>query len=474
MKFRYKTMLCIVIALSLAYAFGGSLLVMMSFDSALESRKKSAIEAYQVICNTITVNREASVDYKEFIDTIHRVVIEQEDSSTIGAVLYADSEVVYSSGHIPFEAPIEINNDSNDVCHIIGPNLSYSYTTRESFYYLMIRGYVPLDGAENFTLDLYYDVSEVYRATRTQIVIYIEILSVLIVVGIVVSWAISKFLTKPLDTLSKTSKGIADGYLTLRAVVNTNDEFGLLADNFNLMADSLENYIEQLKDEMERREKFMASFAHEIKTPMTSIIGYSDLIRCGALSADEIPKAANYIFSESKRLEKLSLKLLDLIVLKKRDFEFKKISISQTILDTAKAVKPKLISNNISFFAKCEEGECFVEPDLFKSLIINLIDNASKAVDNKGGIIKLYSEMTENGCIIKILDNGRGIPQEDIDKISQAFYRVDKSRSRKYGGAGLGLSLCSEIVAMHNGTIDFESELGKGTCVTVVLNGGKK
>ena len=102
---------------------------------------------------------------------------------------------------------------------------------------------------------------------------------------------------------------------------------------------------------------------------------------------------------------------------------------------------------------------------------MNLIENARKALTG-GGIIRVYSVMTAEGCQVKVSDNGRGIPQTALSHITEAFYRVDKSRSRAQGGAGLGLTLCAEIARMHHGTISFESEENRGTTVIVDLKGG--
>ncbi|MDE6766612.1 MAG: sensor histidine kinase, partial [Eubacterium sp.] len=109
---------------------------------------------------------------------------------------------------------------------------------------------------------------------------------------------------------------------------------------------------------------------------------------------------------------------------------------------------------------------------LIKALIINLCDNARKAFDGEKGVIKIKSLILKDGCAIQICDNGPGIPEKDIHHLTEVFYRVDKSRSRKMGGSGLGLALCKEIAAVHGGSIRIESEIDKGTVVTVVLRGG--
>ena len=189
------------------------------------------------------------------------------------------------------------------------------------------------------------------------------------------------------------------------------------------------------------------------------------------LTPEEEQDAANYIFSEGKRLESLSFKLLDILVLKKKTAELQPCSPAQLVGGTVEHLRRVFAEKNIVLQCRCEEGMCMLEPDLVKSLLVNLLDNARKAMDG-GGNIYVVSEMLPDGCRIRVLDTGRGIPQEEIAHITEAFYRVDKSRSRAQGGVGLGLSLCSEIVQLHNGTMSFASRVGNGTCVTVELKGG--
>ena len=107
-----------------------------------------------------------------------------------------------------------------------------------------------------------------------------------------------------------------------------------------------------------------------------------------------------------------------------------------------------------------------LEPDLVKSLVLNLTDNARKALEG-GGAILIESIMLPGGCMIRVTDNGRGIPQEDLSKIKEAFYRVDKSRSRSSGGTGLGLSIVRHAASYHHAEIHLESKAGKGTVITV-------
>ena len=127
---------------------------------------------------------------------------------------------------------------------------------------------------------------------------------------------------------------------------------------------------------------------------------------------------------------------------------------------------------NIFLETCCERGTCRLEPDLFRSLLVNLIDNAGKAIGEEGHIL-VTVHMTENGCVLLVEDDGPGIPEEAKAHLTEAFYRVDKSRSRKQGGAGLGLTLCADIAELHGGTLAFENCEGGGTRVRVELRGGR-
>ena len=219
---------------------------------------------------------------------------------------------------------------------------------------------------------------------------------------------------------------------------------------------------------MQRQEQFMGAFAHELKTPMTSIIGFSDLLRQDSLDENTRIMAAEYIYSEGRRLERLSFKLLELILLKKDEITMKRVWLSAYLSEIERALAPNMKSKGIRLVCKAEPARVRFEADLVKSLLYNLIDNASKATDD-GGIIAVRATAINGGCQFQVADNGRGMEPEELRRITEAFYRVDKARSRSQGGAGLGLALCKQIVELHHGHIQFSSVPGKGTRVTVTL-----
>ena len=233
----------------------------------------------------------------------------------------------------------------------------------------------------------------------------------------------------------------------------------------------LERSIENLNDVASRREEFIASFAHELKTPLTAIIGYADMLR----SKDMAPKsrftAAGYIFSEGKRLEALSLKLMDIIVAGKQGFEKKRFEVGYFIRSIAAVTVPSLSNDGMTLDLRWEPGEIEIEPDLFKTLMINLVDNARKA-SKKNDVIELFGKAEDGGYALYVRDHGSGMKKEELSKITEPFYMIDKSRARAQNGAGLGLALCQRIAELHGTKLEYDSELGKGTTVRVFLKGG--
>lgn len=292
----------------------------------------------------------------------------------------------------------------------------------------------------------------------------------LLVVSGAVIFIVTRWLVSPIKKLSSATKEVAAGHLIVPVVVNNEDEIGQLTKDFNTMTERLSTMMKELQEEVERREMFMGNFAHELKTPLTSIIGYGDMLRSKRLGEEEVISYSNLIVEEGKRLEVISMKLLELIVLKKYDFKMYWIAAKIFFQGVENTVRLLMKEQGIELSVKIESGELYIEPDLMKTVCLNLLDNARKAV-GRGGKVYLIGKVSSTGYRIIVKDNGCGIATEELSKIKEAFYMVDKSRSRSAGGAGLGLALCEQIVELHHASIDFESVLGQGTTVTIELKG---
>ena len=174
------------------------------------------------------------------------------------------------------------------------------------------------------------------------------------------------------------------------------------------------------------------------------------------------------IYKEGKRLEALSLHLLNLIVIRNNNFKFVSKNTVEFFKDIQKSLKFILEKYNIKLFVKAEKADIKIEPMLMKTVILNLVENACKA-SKSGDEVAIVGLLNKNKYIIAVADNGKGIPEKEISRITEAFYMVDKSRAREYGGAGLGLALCKEILSLHNTALNIESKLGIGTVMSFEL-----
>ncbi len=461
MKFRWKLTLNMICVISILFSLEGVFLMHRSFDQALEQEQAALEQSYRAMLNVLQLaeNMGRLNDEKQLSAVLQQDAF-QSPETAYSVTLLREKHNVFHTGVQPAAYQADQLGEQK-LCHFADETgqhyiqLSGSFVVDETFY----------------TLTLARDITNIYVAREKQVHAYFLIYSVLLVACSVVSYLVAKGLTRPLTKLSRATQAIASGDLSCRADLLTSDEIGAVGADFDKMAEKMEDTVHRLQITMEQQERFVGNFTHELKTPMTAIIGYADLIRRENLDPEEQRDAAQYIFSEAQRLERLSMKLLDLQVGKNTPIHLEPASPAELLQELQEQYCPVLESHQIQMHCVCEEGLCCMEYDLVKSLCINLIDNARKAMPD-GGSIWINGKMTAEGCAITVTDSGQGIPPEALAHLTEAFYRVDKARSRALGGAGLGLSLCKTIAELHGGNIRFESHLGKGTCVTVTLNGG--
>lgn len=294
---------------------------------------------------------------------------------------------------------------------------------------------------------------------------------VLIVISIflaVLSFLFSVRLTNPIRRLSYATRAFADGNYKSRVKEKGNDEVADLMTDFNQMADQLENNIWQIQENARKQEEFTEAFSHELKTPLTSIIGYADMLRSRKLSGEDVVMSADYIFHQGKRLERLAWKMLELTYLDKQKITLQKLSVRELALYVETSTQKLLQEKNITLKKQVMDGTICGDMDLLQSLFFNLIDNARKACSQNGTIL-LSGKALPDSYQFFVQDDGYGIPEEEISKITEAFYMVDKSRARKEGGAGIGMALCQKIVSLHHAEWKIESKPEDGTKITITF-----
>ena len=337
--------------------------------------------------------------------------------------------------------------------------------------YLHAASPLELDGGVVY-LENWQEAGGLFAAREEQYHVFFYLLMGLILLSALSALAVSAWLSRPLGRLSAAARQMAAGELSQRVEARGSDEISCLARDFNQMADQLERHVRELTDTARRQEDFLRSFAHETKTPLTSIIGYAELALTRPDQPELVRESAACIFREGRRLESLSRKLMDLIVLENEELRLREVEMSGFLERMAGVVRPGLERAGIRFSFRADPGTAEIEPDLMESVCLNLLDNARKAVESRG-MIRLEGIRTADGYRICVTDNGRGIPREELTRITEPFYMVDKSRARTQGGAGLGLAICRRIVALHGGRLEFESELGRGTQAGVWLKGAE-
>lgn len=218
------------------------------------------------------------------------------------------------------------------------------------------------------------------------------------------------------------------------------------------------------------RKEFVADVSHELKTPITSIMGYADTLLEGEYDDVTKNKFLNVIASEARRMAKL---VTDLLALSRYDNNT--VKVEKTEFDLGDLVKKCQEKLEIEISKKHHKVENLVTANVplvyadksgIERVVLNILTNSIKYT-KENGTIKIYVGFVYNDAYIKIIDNGIGIPEEDLSRIFERFYRVDKARSRELGGTGLGLSIAKEILDQNDGSIDIKSEVGKGTEVVI-------
>lgn len=468
MKFAWKVTLVTLCILVTAFSVGSYFLVSLSFQSALNREIESAQEEMQLLRVSYEALCAAKGVTLENIDTVGRRVSRTlEENANFQNHQFRVSTV---SGRSLYST-LAVGSDKELLAAIDLHSSGYILRRNEATGAVRIHwaGTIALvDGVVR--LETVRDISSLFVDRETHYQVYRWLLLAVVAISGGILFLMSTWLTKPIRGLALAASALASGDYGSRAVAYGNDEISDLASNFNHMADAIEKNVQALEDAKQRQEEFTASFVHELKTPLTSIIGYADMLRSRQLEEDKRFKAASYIFSEGKRLETLSLSLMSLLVVGHNKEDCKNLSMSVLAENAAKVVRPAFAKKDLTLHVRVEPGEIAGDGALLQTLLVNLLDNARKA-SHPGGIVSIEGRAAKQGYCFAVTDQGRGMPEKELGRITEAFYMVDKSRARAEGGSGLGLALCEKIAALHNGSIQFISKEGAGTRVIVALRG---
>ncbi len=473
MKFWQKIFLSTLIVFEIFFVPGSIYLINSSFRLNLDTDIQSGISEQQRFCSSLESNlyllkvKEASdpevvgIDKQSIDSMINTYLGNLSEQDIFLEVMDENNKVVYSNLKVsPAASRDELNISSGKVNYIIRDMGEKTC--------LFVTGKISLDN-NCYKVSYAKDISGIYNNKNSLLSLLLRLNILISAVLVSVTIILSIYIVKPISKLIKSTRLIAGGNFSERVKVRSNDEIGLLSENFNSMAAVVEEKIHQLERASEDKQRFIDNLAHELRTPLTSIIGYADYLRTNKYDEETFINSLSFIYDEGKRLEKLAIKLMDMIVLRKEDFQLKKGSLKEIFTDIKNSFIPKLKVKNIELEILTENFSILMDRDLMKILISNLADNAVKASGSGDKIILNSYRNNESNIIVEVKDTGMGISEDDLPRVFEPFFMSDKSRSRANGGAGLGLSLCAEIAKIHDAEIKIKSKPGEGTTVKLIF-----
>ena len=468
MRFSEKLVCTILLVVVTFFALGGSALLYGDFRDRLSASAVQEQNSHSMICYTLesemlTLHRQGEAVTAEVLREFCAELLETEDNTTtqLAALYRTDGETaegaVYSSMPAVW-GKNDLPGSGQDVVLRNGDSLWRVYGT---------------DLLDDWTLYTAYDLSEVFAARARSLQRFLLLEAAVVIGAAVAAFLFSRRLIRPLALLNRASRQIAAGNYALRTDLHTDDEIGQLSESFDTMAAAVQEKVAALELSVQQREDFMGAFTHELKTPMTGILGCADLLRSMQPDPEEQREAAGAIYHEAHRLENLSVKLLQLLHLDEEELTLVPLNLDKVVARAIQAARPALEQNGNARAEAIPTGLWVMgDGDLLCDLVLNLISNAAKA--GPGGLITITAEQVGKTVLLRVRDRGCGIPADQLTRVTEPFYMVDKSRARKQGGSGLGLALCSRIAQAHGGTLTIESEPGKGTAVTVNLQIAEK
>ena len=441
MKFAYKMVCLLVLVLSASFGVGGCYLLYSDFSAQLARAEAANADTHRQVC---TLLQGEILDRQRRGESLDDAALtELLANFALPTALWRDGVCIVGSGDLLPDGTMEVRRLADG-----GVQATYASS---------LQGGLQLATA--------YDLTDLYRGRDAALRRFLLLEAAVLAAGAAVTAVFARRMTRPLRTLTTASAEIADGDYARRTGLHTGDEIETLSSSFDKMADAVQEKITALQADVRQREDFMGAFAHELKTPMTSIIGYADMLRTIQASPAEQYEAAGAIYHEGRRLEALSGKLLALLGLGEET-----ITLQPTALA---ALWPRLQAAcpGVPLQLPACDAAVQADADLLLDLLCNLVGNAVKASE-PGQPVEVQAAEGGDTVTLTVADHGCGIPQSEISRVTEPFYMVDKSRARKQGGSGLGLALCKRIAEVHGSDLHIESTPGEGTRVSVILRKG--
>ena len=321
---------------------------------------------------------------------------------------------------------------------------------------------------EYYQLYYYKPLNDFHNLWQSLKIVFVIISLCCSVVLAAVLYLLLYEMTVPLQRLGESVRLMQRGEKWKPVEIQGKDDIAELTHSFNEMGAEIDAQMAKLQRESQVKQQLVDDLAHEMRTPLTAIYGYAEYLQKAPYTEEELYDALEYIMSESKRLTHMGQELLTMAIYREDELNTEIISTEELYKDISNMLEATLHEKRLKLVKKVKDVSLEGDKAMLICLLRNLIENAARASES-GSRIWVIMKKYKDSLMIQIKDEGIGMEKHELDRITDAFYRVDKARSRSNGGAGIGLSLCDLIVKKHSGSMNFESTLNEGTTATVLL-----
>lgn len=451
---RNKIIRSFLIILSLSFVIGFGILYGVLYYVSLNQQTSNLNDELSIIVQT---NFEESQQIgEELFDKDTRLTMISSD----GEVLYDNFDDSINENHLQREEIKEASKNGT------GSSVRYSETMEQNYLYV-----AEYDAQEQTYVRLAMPFSGVSQSA----LMLLPSFFIAFVIAFFFVWLMSKRMAdsilKPLQEISAVIRKADFGKEKIEFQNYSYSELQEITDALQTMNNQIAKNLENLEREKQIRQEFFTNASHELKTPLTSIRGYSELLRQHAITdPDQIDHCLDCVLKESDHMTKLINDILTISKLEAKDYIVQKshIKLKDLLENVLNSLSVQAKAMNLDIDASCENVTVYANLDHIQGILYNLISNAIKYNKPNGKIIIIIKERLDN-ILIKVMDTGIGISKEDQEKVFQRFYRVDKQRSKIVAGTGIGLAIVKHIVQFYNGSISLKSKENEGTSIEISL-----
>ncbi|UOE74969.1 sensor histidine kinase [Parageobacillus thermoglucosidasius] len=445
-----------------------SVILTVSFSSFLLDYFYQKLYVDKVEQTLLQEGKSLASDYHggEVSETFRKQIEWYDEKSTAEVILVNNPREL--SACLPFDIDYQSLISGKDRAKLLRGETVTKIGYEKRFHRKIMGVIIPLldDHRLQGAIYLYIPLASIQELTKEVVMIWLPLAALFVFVLLIAGKRLVRHITGPLKEMEEVAYHMSQGNYEAQIQVRTNDEIGKLAKAFNIMAKAV------AEEDMRKRE-FLANVSHELRTPISYVKGYSEAILEGLVKTkEEQRKHVQLIYREAGRMERLVRDLLDLAQLEGNGVPLQKVPLvfAQVIEDTVAKYEPFLQKKQITLAVELDhdiilEGDA----DRLEQVVQNLLDNAVRYTPDAGKIDIQLRKVSSKSCQLIIRDSGKGVPKEKLAFLGQRFFRVDQARSRKEGGTGLGLAIVKQIISLHDGTISFFSEEGKGMEVVIGL-----